>query len=164
MVGETALERIDSDFRGTDLIDPHGLETNRETGTDTGLSTRAPDYFIERDGVRFAGMHLLIDMWGAAHLDDADRVGEALTRAAEAAGATVLHVHLHCFTDSGGISGVALLAESHISIHTWPERGFAAVDIFMCGACDPMEALPVLEDVFRPGDFRVTEQRRGLAV
>ena len=158
------MEKIATNFRSTDLSDPNSLETNQEARADTGRSTSAPDYFIERDGVRFAGMHLLIDMWGAAHLDDADRIGAALTRAAEAAGATVLHVHLHTFTDSGGISGVALLAESHISIHTWPERGFAAVDIFMCGACDPMEALPVLEDVFRPGDFRVTEQRRGLAV
>jgi S-adenosylmethionine decarboxylase len=159
------LEKIDSDFRGTDLIDHDNLETGPETGAHSGRSPlAAPDYFVERDGVRFAGMHLLIDMWGAAHLDDAEVIGEALIRAAEAAGAAVLHTHLHSFTNSGGISGVAVLAESHISIHTWPERGFAAIDIFMCGACDPRDALPVLEDAFRPRDFRVTEQRRGQAV
>ena len=157
------MVKIDSDFRGVDLSDPNSLETNREVLDDIDRSTTAPDYFVERDGIRFAGMHLLVDMWGAAHLDDGDVISEALTRAAEASGASLLHIHLHSFTDSGGISGVALLAESHISIHTWPERGFAAIDIFMCGACDPRDALPVLEDVFRPQDFRVTEQRRGLA-
>jgi S-adenosylmethionine decarboxylase len=158
------LVKIDSDFMGVDLNDPNSLEMNREVLADLNRSTTAPDYFVERDGVRFAGMHLLVDMWGAAHLDDTDLIGEALARAAEASGASVLHIHLHTFTDSGGVSGVALLAESHISIHTWPERGFAAIDIFMCGACDPREALPVLEDVFRPRDLRVTEQRRGQAV
>jgi len=49
------------------------------------------------------------------------------------AGATLLHIHLHHFTPNGGISGVAVLAESHISVHTWPERNFAAFDVFMCG-------------------------------
>ncbi|MEE8222794.1 MAG: adenosylmethionine decarboxylase [Alphaproteobacteria bacterium] len=139
------------------------LETNRKARTESNRPPAAPDYFVERDGVRFAGMHLLIDMWGAAHLSDADVIGEALARAAGAAGADLLQLHLHTFTESGGISGVALLAESHISIHTWPERGFAAVDIFMCGACEPRDTLPVLNDIFKPRDFRVTEQRRGLA-
>ncbi len=157
------MAKINTDLRGTDLCDPSSLETNRGARADITRSTPAPDYFVERDGVRFAGIHLLVDMWGAAHLSDEDVIGEALARAAEASGAALLHIHLHTFTESGGISGVALLAESHISIHTWPERGFAAVDIFMCGACDPRGALPVLEDVFRPRDFRVTEQRRGLA-
>lgn len=147
------MEKIEFDCRDAAIGDPNSLKTER----------LVPDYFVERDGVRFAGMHLLIDMWGAAHLDDEDVIHAALVRATEAAGASLLHIHLHRFTDSGGISGVALLAESHISIHTWPERGFAAVDIFMCGACDPTLALPVLESVFRPHDFQVTEQRRGLA-
>ena len=51
----------------------------------------------------------------------------------EAAGATLLHIHLHHFTPNGGVSGVAVLAESHISIHSWPEYGYAALDVFMCG-------------------------------
>ena len=138
-------------------------ETNRKARTESNRPPAAPDYFVERDGVRFAGMHLLIDMWGAAHLSDQEMIGEALAQAAGAAGADLLQLHLHTFTESGGISGVALLAESHISIHTWPERGFAAVDIFMCGACDPRDTLPVLKDIFKPRDFRVTEQRRGLS-
>jgi S-adenosylmethionine decarboxylase len=122
----------------------------------------APDYFVERDGIRFAGMHLLIDMWGADALDNESVIREALTQATEACGATLLHIHLHQFLESGGISGVAVLAESHISIHTWPERGFAAIDIFMCGACDAHRAIPVLKTYFQPRDMRVDEQRRGL--
>ncbi len=59
------------------------------------------------------------------------------------------------------MSGVVVLAESHISIHTWPERDFAAVDIFMCGACDPANSLPVIEAAFRPARMVVDEQRRG---
>ena len=59
------------------------------------------------------------------------------------------------------MSGVVVLAESHISIHTWPERNFAAIDIFMCGACDPYQSLPVLERAFAPGRLDVGEQRRG---
>lgn len=135
-----------------------------ETATrGTPPSPPASDYFVERDGVRFAGVHLLLDMWGAHGLSDQALIHEALTRAVEAAGATLLQVHLHEFTDSGGISGVALLAESHISIHTWPERGFAAIDIFMCGACEPERTVPVLERYFRPAEIRMNEQRRGLA-
>ena len=82
--------------------------------------------------------------------------------AAEAAGATFLAAHLQRFAGNGGISGVLVLAESHMSIHTWPERGFAAIDIFMCGACDPYSAVPVLERAFGPEAMHVNEQRRGL--
>ena len=62
-----------------------------------------------------------------------------------AAKATLLHIHLHHFSEGGGISGVAVLAESHISVHTWPERAFAAFDIFMCGNTEPHRAMRVLE-------------------
>ena len=118
------------------------------------------DYFVERDGMKFAGMHLLVDLWDATHLTDPDYIDAALREAALAANATILHSHFHHFT-GGGVSGVVVLAESHISIHTWPERNFAAVDIFMCGACDPYESLPVLRRAFSPARVEVGEQRRG---
>ncbi len=120
------------------------------------------DYFVERDGQVFAGSHLLIDFLGAEGLDDCGVIETALREAADACGATVLHVHLHRFTDSGGVSGVAVLAESHISIHTWPERAFAALDIFMCGGCDPDNAIPVLERRFNPKKTVLSRNRRGL--
>jgi S-adenosylmethionine decarboxylase len=120
------------------------------------------DYFVERNGVKFAGTHLLIDLWGATNLNDIALTEKALVDAAKAADATVLHVHLHHFSPNGGISGVVVLAESHISIHTWPERDYAAIDIFMCGSCDPYKSIPVLREAFRPASVQFGEQRRGL--
>jgi S-adenosylmethionine decarboxylase len=70
-------------------------------------------------------------------------------------------VKLHSFGEGAGITGVAILAESHISIHTWPETGFAAIDIFMCGSCDPHRAMPVLEAAFAPSRTGVSVHKRG---
>ncbi len=123
----------------------------------------APDYFIERDGVRYAGHHLLIDMWGASNLDNQPLIEEALLECIRVSGATLLHIHLHEFQENGGISGVAVLAESHISIHTWPERGYAAIDIFMCGAAQPLKSVPVLRRYFEPQTIQLGEQKRGLS-
>ena len=120
------------------------------------------DYFVEKDGVKFAGLHLLLDLWGAKGLRDAQRIERSLIEAAEAAGATVLHTHIHQFGPDGGVSGVLVLAESHISIHTWPERNFAAVDIFMCGSCNPYESVPLLKAAFQPDSILLSEQKRGM--
>ena len=119
------------------------------------------DYFVERDGVRFAGTHLIVDLWDAEGLDDLSHVEATLTACVEAAGATLLHIHLHHFTPNGGVSGVAVLAESHISIHTWPEHGYAALDVFMCGDARPHESVEVLRKSFRPGRIAVEEILRG---
>ncbi len=122
----------------------------------------AKDYFVERDGQRFAGMHLLVDLWGASNLNDPAPIDAALREAALAAGATILHSHFHHFSPNGGVSGVVVLAESHISIHTWPERNFAAIDIFMCGACDPYQSIAVLRAAFSPDRVDLDERRRGI--
>jgi len=73
----------------------------------------------------------------------------------------LLHIHLHHFTPNGGVTGVAVLSESHISIHSWPEYQYAAVDIFMCGQADPYKTIPVLEMSFCPEHLNVIEHRRG---
>jgi S-adenosylmethionine decarboxylase len=125
-------------------------------------SEQAKDYFVERNGIKFAGTHLLVELWDAKHLDNLARTDDALREAAHVAGATLLHIHLHHFSPNGGLSGVAVLAESHISIHTWPERGYAAIDIFMCGVCDPYRAIPVLRRAFEPGSVQLSEQKRGI--
>ena len=125
------------------------------------VTEESKDYFVEKDGMKYAGMHLLVDLWGATNLGDPALIDVALREAAITAGATILHSHFHHFSPNGGVSGVVVLAESHISIHTWPEREFAAIDLFMCGACDPNTSIPVLEAAFKPSRVDVIEQRRG---
>ena len=151
-----------TDSAGEQFLVPQHADAAHDLGTPTAEIVTDPDYFVIRDGVKFAGTHLLIDMWGAHNLTDGRLIREVLKRATDACGATLLHIHLHQFDHSGGVSGIAVLAESHISIHTWPERGFAAIDIFMCGRCDPSKAIPILEDFFLPGDMQVSEERRGI--
>jgi S-adenosylmethionine decarboxylase len=119
------------------------------------------DYFVERDGVRFAGTHLIVDLFGARRLDDLAHIEKTLRRCIEVAGATLLHIHLHHFTPNGGVSGVAVLAESHISIHTWPEADYAALDVFMCGHAKPELAIPVLKEAFSADQIVVKELLRG---
>ena len=147
-----------------DALSPLGMVSDNpsEIHTEFGGAEAQKDYFVEKDGVKFAGTHLLLDLWGASNLTDPGLIDRALRDAAEAADATILHSHFHHFGPDGGVSGVVVLAESHISIHTWPERDFAAVDIFMCGSCDPYRSLPVLKQTFRPTAILLAEQRRGL--
>ncbi len=114
---------------------------------------------------RPAGIHLLADFHGvgADLLVSCDAIDALLRAAAEAAGATILHSHFHSFGPSQGVTGVLLLAESHISIHTWPELGFAAADIFMCGDAAPPLALDVIERALRPSSRVVQTMERGAA-
>ncbi len=119
------------------------------------------DFMIERDGMAYAGTHLIIDLYGASGIDDIAHVESTLTDCVKAAGATLLHIHLHHFTPNNGVSGVAVLAESHISIHSWPETGYAALDVFMCGHADPHRTIDVLRRAFRPERIEVSEHLRG---
>lgn len=126
----------------------------RRTGEDR------PDHVVMRNGVRCAGVHLIIDVYGGRRLDDIDHVDATLRRCVDAAGATLLHLHLHHFQPDG-VSGVAVLAESHISIHTWPEAGYAALDVFMCGSANPDKCVPILREAFSAKRVAVSELLRG---
>ena len=119
------------------------------------------DHFVVKNGVECAGTHLIIDLLGARRLDDIELIDRTLRECVDTAGATLLHIHLHHFTPNSGVSGVAVLAESHISIHTWPERGYAALDVFMCGDARPELCVKVLRRAFRPREVRVSELLRG---
>ncbi|MGA1597827.1 MAG: adenosylmethionine decarboxylase [bacterium] len=119
------------------------------------------DHFTVKNGVTCAGTHLIIDLWDASQLDDLSRMESALREAVDVCGATLLHIHLHHFTPNGGISGVAVLAESHISVHSWPERGFAAFDAFMCGDAQPELAVDVFRRHFMPSRVEVQQHLRG---
>jgi S-adenosylmethionine decarboxylase len=150
---QIASEALDS------VLHLHGVEAV-ETGFTAGVETE--DHFIVRNGKEFAGTHLILDLWQASRLDDLLHMEATMRDAVKVSGATLLHIHLHHFTPGGGISGVAVLAESHISVHTWPERDFAAFDIFMCGEAQPENAIPVLKRAFDPGRIIITEQLRGV--
>ncbi len=121
------------------------------------------DHFALRNGVHCAGVHMIIDLHGAQGLDDIDLIDATLRRCVSAARATLLHIHLHHFRPNG-VSGVAVLAESHISIHTWPDASFAAVDVFMCGSADPDACIPVLREAFKAERVEVNELLRGQGV
>ncbi len=118
------------------------------------------DHFALRNGVRCAGVHLIVDLHGAERLDDIDHIEATLRRCVQASGATLLHIHLHHFQPNG-VSGVAVLAESHISIHTWPEARYAALDVFMCGSAEPDKCIPVLREAFAAERVGVNELLRG---
>ncbi len=110
---------------------------------------------------RIVGKHYIIDVWGAINLDNADYLSETFRLMAAAGNARVLDIFLHEFPTYGGLTGVAVLAESHISVHTWPELDYAAFDIFMCGNCFPDRAVDVLQERIKPKEIVIKKLQRG---
>ena len=108
------------------------------------------------------GRHLVVEMWGCNDtINDPEAVRRAMLDAVQAAGATLLDLRVHTFSPYG-VTGVAVLAESHLSVHTWPEYGYAAVDIFTCGpSTHPEAAVEVLERYFAPEHLDVQQLARG---
>ena len=155
----------------------YGLETGaQEEDTTRGLAPandsvmprdvfddERDDHFIRRDGSVFAGTHLIIEVVDGHGLDDEARIQQAFRDCVDTCGATLLHIHTHKFSPQG-VSGVAVLAESHISVHTWPEIGYGAFDVFMCGDAQPWKAVDVLARAFGTADVRVKELKRGEGV
>ncbi|WP_144639734.1 adenosylmethionine decarboxylase [Bordetella genomosp. 13] len=115
-------------------------------------------------GPAASGRHLLADLHGmeAGMLRDADRIETLLVAAARAAGAHVLGSHFHHFGGQAGVTGVVVLGESHLSIHTWPEHGFAALDVFMCGEARPELALQHVQAGLAPERVTLTSVERGV--
>ena len=110
------------------------------------------------------GRHLIVEMWGVdpVLLDDEATLRELLVEAAKKAGGRVMGVLFHKF-EPQGVTGVVAIAESHISIHTWPEYEYAAMDIFTCGShVDPWEALDHSLKSLRPRAVNVFEVKRGV--
>ena len=110
------------------------------------------------------GRHFLIELWDAENLSDPTMGEEALIETVRATGATLLDTRIVPFPN-GGYSGVCILAESHLTIHTWPEHNYAAVDMFTCGPNMDFDAgIDMLKKYFAPKQMQVAEVRRGLMV
>ena len=112
---------------------------------------------------RTLGTHLLMELneCNATLLDDMDLIKRALLEAAAEAGATVVGELFHKFSPVG-VTGIVCIAESHISIHTWPEHAYAAVDIFTCGEkFKPFEAAHLIADSLQSQHCNVMEVKRG---
>lgn len=109
------------------------------------------------------GVHCILEMYQCAPalLNDAEFVEEAIETAARHANSTLLKFQAHKF-EPQGVTAIALLAESHLSIHTWPERGYAAVDIFTCGQhTDPQGACLYMVEAFEAGEHILSVLPRG---
>lgn len=114
--------------------------------------------------VNYLGRHVLAEFFDCeeASLDNVAMIEQVMTEAAVFCGATVVSTSFHRFNPFG-VSGVVVIAESHLAIHTWPEYRYAAVDFFTCGdTCDPMVAHEYVRDHLRAGRSEFTELQRGL--
>ncbi|HEX9713212.1 MAG TPA: adenosylmethionine decarboxylase [Actinomycetota bacterium] len=108
------------------------------------------------------GRHFLIELWDPQNLDRPDIGEEALVECVRATGGTLLDTRFIPFPN-GGYSGVCIIAESHVTIHTWPENNYAAVDMFTCGPTMDFDAgIDVLKKYFSPGQIQIVEVKRGL--
>ncbi|MBB6633890.1 adenosylmethionine decarboxylase [Cohnella thailandensis] len=110
------------------------------------------------------GRHVAVDTWGVDFdlLNDAEVLQSHMVEAAEACGATVLSVQAKQFEPQGA-TVLVMLSESHLSIHTYPERGFAAIDCYTCGeTVDPQLAIDYLVSVLKPTSAHAKKLVRGL--
>jgi S-adenosylmethionine decarboxylase len=118
----------------------------------------AEDHFIEEENYVYAGKHLIVDIYGFDK--EYKKFKMLLAQASQLAGAKLLYAYTHEF-DGGGITGVAVLAESHISFHTWPERDYVAFDIFMCGDTQPFKAINYIKKELKADDVKIKTIKRG---
>jgi spermidine synthase len=108
------------------------------------------------------GRHAICEFWGASHLNSVEKAEQALRAAAEAGGVTLIDVFVHQFAPHG-VSGIAVIAESHLAIHTWPEYDYMAADFFTCGDTADMDAIiDVLRDAFEAQQVDVRFLTRGV--
>ncbi|MGE0709519.1 MAG: adenosylmethionine decarboxylase [Planctomycetota bacterium] len=108
--------------------------------------------------------HLIAELYDCdvSVLSEVEPIRAAMLEAARVIGATVVGEAFHRFTPHG-VSGTVVIAESHLSIHTWPERGYAAIDIFTCGGLDPRPGCDYLKQALGASSGRLQEILRGLA-
>ena len=108
------------------------------------------------------GTHLIVDAWSCPTdlLDDLPFIEKTVVEAVSVGGGTLIDICVHKFSPHG-VTANASLAESHISVHTWPELGYFAADLFFCGKGDPERALACIESLLKPKRSRVLRIERG---
>lgn len=117
--------------------------------------------WIQEEKHAYSGIHLLAEFWNGEIIDDVAKIKKILIEAVKKANNTPLECIFHKF-EPQGVTGVVLLAESHISIHTWPEVNYIALDIYTCGdKSSPLKALEYLKSEFKPKKFEIKEIKRG---
>ena len=126
------------------------------------MKKKARGYYSKCEQFDYAGTHLLLELWGATNITSLEKVKKALIDSIDACGATLLEIKLRYFSPNHGISGIAIIKESHLTIHTWPEFGYVAIDIFVCGEVNPYKAIPVLKKAFKPKKMQLLELKRGI--
>ena len=109
------------------------------------------------------GRHIIVELFDCAPalLDHVTHVQDSMRYAAEKVGATIINLTFHHFSPFG-VSGVVVIQESHLAIHTWPEWGFASIDLFTCGdTIDPWQCYAILKQAFKSPHGSAIEMRRG---
>jgi S-adenosylmethionine decarboxylase len=110
---------------------------------------------------KYAGIHLIVEFWQGKKITSSKKIEQLLLTAVKRAKSTPLETITHEF-EPQGITGVVLLAESHLALHTWPEIGYIALDIFTCGdKAKPYKALDYLKKELKPKKVEITEVKRG---
>lgn len=130
------------------------------------MDVKAPLKAFEQDGVEEInlGQHVLAEFFECDPniLNSIDKVEKYMVDAALECGATIVQKCFHMFNPYG-VSGVVIISESHLAIHTWPELGYAAVDLFTCGdKCDPKIAYEFLKKKFNSQNASFSELKRGI--
>lgn len=116
---------------------------------------------VKKNKLKYAGIHLIVEFWNGRSIAGEKELKEILIGAAKAANSTALDISIYKFKPQG-ITGVVLLAESHIAIHSWPEYEYMAIDVFTCGEKSaPDKALDYLREKFQPKKVKVKRVKRG---
>lgn len=138
-------------------------QTNKEAHE---LDVKTPFTSMNKNGVQqvHLGQHVLAEFFECDPniLNNLSKVEQLMTEAALECGATIVQKCFHMFNPYG-VSGVVIIAESHLAIHTWPELGYAAVDLFTCGdQCDPKISYEYLKKMFNSKNASYQELKRGI--
>ncbi len=113
--------------------------------------------------MKHLGKHIILELWGcdSSALDDEKGVKDMIIESVNSCGATLIKAITHKFSPQG-VTCIAAIAESHISVHTWPEYGYCAVDIFTCGTdVDPLKAIEPIKRFLKPERVEVIDVKRG---